>query len=124
MPYMYEKHGCKKEFQSRSGRAKHFKKCPLPYQNLKSYSKTEDGKIKCLKCNTILANFANYYRHKKNVHNTQPKKVKEKQLHVCTVCNKEFAKQSKLLRHIPGFPALNAACVRNFSHTNFGMINI
>ena len=97
--YICKKGGCDKSFQTISGREKHFKKCPLPDENLKGYSKMYDGKICSLKYNAKLSSLCNYYRHK-IVHLPKSRKTKEKKEFWCNLCNKMFMKCSNLLRHM------------------------
>ena len=98
--YPCERDGCKRVYRSIGGRAKHYKKCSFPIINLKGYEKMDNNKVKCLRCDLVLSNVTNYYRHFKNVHTEKEKeKIKVKKSYICNVCSKECPSESKLVRH-------------------------
>ena len=102
--YICKRSGCRKSFDTNSGRRKHFLRCafPLPAESEitnKNYEETNDNKVKCLKCSLILSAMPNYYRHVRNKHTPKSLKVKVTKVYACNICSKEFSKPSKLLRH-------------------------
>ena len=90
--------GCRKEFMSKSGRSKHHNKCTKKReQKEKGYTKVESG-LQCKVCEKIFSDHSNIRRHIVMTHSNRKKPAKQKKIHKCQVCNKEFTGPAKLER--------------------------
>lgn len=102
--YECDQIGCRKSFKTRSGKAKHMKKCSLPDSAKKIKQKDyikNDGLIQCIACSIRFTCVTNFYRHRKEQHIKEKVKKKKdsKKEYICRVCCKEFPKKYNLQRH-------------------------
>ena len=95
------KTGCRKSFHTINGQNKHQTKCKKPMrEKAEKYTKTECGKITCNTCQENFSYVQNYYQHAQLTCKKINKKIKEKKVHKCVVCSKEFAMKAHLIRRI------------------------
>ena len=98
--YQCRRSGCRKSFETISGRVKHEKKCTFPAApEIVNYEKVDATKMKCLRCNKILSCHNNYYRHKKLIHETSVAKVRKAKVFTCKICLKVFPKMQHEIVH-------------------------
>ena len=98
--YSSRRIGCRKSFQTNSGRIKHEKKCSyVASSKSKGYTKFVNGKIQCSTCDKTISYLSHFYRHFKEVHKKKQPRELPKKCFSCTVCSKTFTKKSKHNRH-------------------------